>query len=231
MNQFQLHILGLTKTKIRGVDISRVSLIWGRSPCKFISCNASYSSSGGVIMIWNPDMFHCSSSFQGNRWILLHGQIIPSQWEFSVAVLYRGHIIGDRDIIYNKVMNARQGLSSPLLIMGDFNEDLNIDERRGQSRKILSMRRFRGWVESLNLIDIPLNGRKFTWRRGNSQSKLDRFLFTSDCLVKYPEMRASGKLTEISDHVAIFLALNAIQNWGPKPFKSLDVWLTNSSFK
>lgn len=50
----------------------------------------------------------------------------------------------------NEIANARQGISGPLLIMGDFNEVLNVEERRGQYRETLSMRKFKGWVEALN---------------------------------------------------------------------------------
>lgn len=53
-------------------------------------------------------------------------------------------LLYDRDNIYYEVMNARQGFSSPLLNMGDFNEVIHIEERRGQAKESLSMRRFRG---------------------------------------------------------------------------------------
>lgn len=82
--------------------------------------------------------------------------------------MYEGHNIEDKDQIYVKISNARQGLSFPLLIMGDFNEILSLEERKGQNTEIIGMRKFRNWINSLNLKNIPLNERIYTWKRGNS---------------------------------------------------------------
>lgn len=56
--------------------------------------------------------------------------------------------------------------------MGDFNEVLHISERKGQSREKRSMRKFKAWGNSLSLIDIPLGGRRYTWKRGCSKVNL-----------------------------------------------------------
>ena len=47
-------------------------------------------------------------------------------------------------------------------------DDLGSEERNNGSRDIRSMADFRSWVEDMNLVDLPIVGRKFTWRRGKS---------------------------------------------------------------
>ena len=65
-------------------------------------------------------------------------------------------------------------INKPILLMGDFNVVLHAGERTGTFRCDLSMREFSDWIADLGLIDIPLHGVKFTWRRNESKSKLDR---------------------------------------------------------
>lgn len=60
-------------------------------------------------------------------------------------------------------------ITHPLLIMDYFNEIINVEERRGQSREILSIRKFESWIDTLNLIDIPMNERKYTLRKEGIQ--------------------------------------------------------------
>jgi hypothetical protein len=37
-----------------------------------------------------------------------------------------------------------------------------------------------GLIEDIELMELPLQGRKFTWNNAVSAAKLDRFLFTID---------------------------------------------------
>lgn len=75
-----------------------------------------------------------------------------------------------------------------------------MEERKNQTRKHNRIKGFREWVDSMHLIDTALLGRRYTWNRGNSRSKIDRCLCDSEWLVtinawfQYPSFR---KLVEI----------------------------------
>ena len=62
-------------------------------------------------------------------------------------------------------MDVRDNLEVPFLRMWDFNEVLNVGERSGNLNFTRSMEDFRQWVEDMNLVDLPLIERKFTWKR------------------------------------------------------------------
>lgn len=51
-----------------------------------------------------------------------------------MAILYGGNSKEQRYIIYVEINNARATLYLPFLIMGDFNDELNYSERKGQPR-------------------------------------------------------------------------------------------------
>ncbi|XP_072060393.1 uncharacterized protein [Arachis hypogaea] len=58
--------------------------------------------------------------------------------------------------------------------MGDFNEVIQVKERKDQDRLTVSAEDFKSWVQDIPLVDLPLNGRKFIWFKGSSCSRIDR---------------------------------------------------------
>ncbi|PNY11564.1 hypothetical protein L195_g008173 [Trifolium pratense] len=70
-------------------------------------------------------------------------------------------------------------------IAGDFNSISSVEERRGLSQgtsPTSEMREFRSFVEDLELEDLPLLGRRFTWfhSNGRAMSRIDRFLVSPE---------------------------------------------------
>ena len=49
------------------------------------------------------------------------------------------------------------------MFLGDFNEVLKPEEIKGGVNLTSSCLDFRQWVEDMELIELPLIGRKFTW--------------------------------------------------------------------
>ncbi|GKV36148.1 hypothetical protein SLEP1_g44309 [Rubroshorea leprosula] len=84
----------------------------------------------------------------------------------------------------------------------------------------------------LELVDLPLNGRKFTWYKpnGDAMSRLDRFLLTEDWMAKWSNMKQWGLKCSIFYHCLVLLKSQHI-DWGPKPFKFFDEWLLHHECK
>lgn len=114
---------------------------------------------------------------------------------------------------------------------GDFNEIKNVEERKGCSRKDRGMRDFNNFMSKLEVSDLPMLGRQFTW--SNSQdgarwSRLDRFMFNPEWLVKF-KFKLSGLPRVISDHCPVLLLEDEI-DWGPRPFKFINAWILHPLF-
>lgn len=64
-------------------------------------------------------------------------------------------------------------------VIGDFNADRNVPERRGSSEnlRMKQMEDFDEFITVTNLLDLPLHGRRYTWSRigGTRLSRIDRF--------------------------------------------------------
>lgn len=57
LSKLGVNMVGLTKTKLREVDLNRVSLLRGRTYFKYFAVEASENGSGGSLLFWNPDFF------------------------------------------------------------------------------------------------------------------------------------------------------------------------------
>ncbi|XP_057532857.1 uncharacterized protein LOC130810741 [Amaranthus tricolor] len=93
------------------------------------------------------------------------------------------------------------------------------------------MRELSEWVTDLHLIDIPLHGVKFTWRRNESRSKFDRASCCQAWIKKFTNLNMCGLKRSFSDHHPLLLSLKSGNNGGPKPFRCYDAWFLNPKLK
>jgi len=119
-------------------------------------------------------------------------------------------------------------------MLGDFNSVRSEGERKGVNRvsgNKREMQGFNNFIDELEMVDIPCIGRKFTWYRpnGKAKSRLDRFLTTFEWLQHWPGCKQYVLDRQISDHCALLLKSNVV-DWGPKPFRFLDIWQDHKEF-
>ncbi|XP_050209730.1 uncharacterized protein LOC126660308 [Mercurialis annua] len=95
-------------------------------------------------------------------------------------------------------------------LVGDFNEILLPTERLNCSSYSTGMIQFGDFIQASNLIEVNLQGHLFTWNNNHSRSKIDRCFLSANAFILW-----------------LNLSLSTL---GPKPFKSINAWWSNSSF-
>ena len=227
----KIAFMGLVETKHKISFKSRIKRIWGNDDYDLCEEFASDTNSGGIVVVWDKHSFSASSKQGGNRWILIEGTLIKENFQCCIGVIYGHNDRVQRLGMFHEFQQGAARLNKPLLVMGDFNVVLHSGERTGLSLCAPSMQDFSNWINDLNLIDIPLHGLKFTWRRNNSKSRLDRALCDHEWLTRFPNMLLSGLCRSFSDHNALLLSMDEYTNWGPKPFRCQDAWFLHPQFK
>lgn len=81
----------------------------------------------------------------------------------------------------------------------------------------------------MDLIELSLSSKKFTWYRNNSASRIDRVFIDPIWLENFKDLKLWGLKRSISDHCPLLIYCET-KDWGPKPFKSLDAWFSNPHF-
>ena len=223
--------MGLVETKNKRSIRSRMKRVWGNDEYDICEVYASETNGGGVIATWDTKTFNVSNKHSGSRWILLEGRIETHNFECCVGVIYGHNDRVRRNALFEEIKKKIVDINKPILLMGDFNAVLHSRERIGSFRCDRSMREFSEWIEELGLIDIPLHALKFTWRRNESKSKLDRGLCCHDWLRMFRNLNMLGLERSFSNHNLLLLTLETGVNWGPKPFRCYDAWFLNPKFK
>lgn len=131
-----------------------------------------------------------------------------------------------------KTIKSRRDL--PWCIGGDFNEVLYLEERNWAVRTTTGMELFCEFVDSNDLINLPITGARYTWSNFQNQpslSKLDRFLISVewDDLFSPSSVHALPRLG--SDHMPIMPKGRETLTWhGHLPFKFQNMWLLHPGF-
>lgn len=90
---------------------------------------------------------------------------------------------------------------------------------------------FNDFLREMEIEDIPLVDRKFTWFRpnGRTRSRIDQILVTREWLITWEGSIQYVLQRNIYDHCPILLK-NSCVDWGPKPFRTFNCWLKDSRF-
>jgi hypothetical protein len=122
-------------------------------------------------------------------------------------------------------------------VVGNFNSIRIPEERRSEgsadsSRYSRDMMEFDLFLRELDLIDMPIVGRRFTWfhLNGISASKLDRVLLSSGWLKVWGNPIVWVLPRDLSYHIPLILRYSEA-DWDPKPFRFNNFWLELKSFK
>ncbi|RZB80823.1 External alternative NAD(P)H-ubiquinone oxidoreductase B4, mitochondrial [Glycine soja] len=129
---------------------------------------------------------------------------------------------------FNRMEECEKYLEGPLRFRG-------VGHHRFRPFRLLgdnSMQEFNEWIEDMELLEVPVVGKQYTWFRpnGESKSRLDRALISLEWRDTWAESVQFTLSRNFSDHCPILLKANNV-DWGPKPFRILNCWLTDKSFK
>lgn len=194
------------------------NLLWASSP--------SRGNSGGLLSIWSPDFFKVESHRIDQNWIALCGCIISKDFRCILINIYNPCSVELRKKIWCDIEEYRYSLDLPCLIMGDFNEILHLDDRGSQWASHAGMDDFKSFIQNNQFLDLPPSNGKYTWMRGNSKSCIDRLVINPEWLSQFPTLKTTLLKRSISDHFPL-LATSSDKNWGPKPFRFLNCWLSH----
>lgn len=222
----------LQETKLESVDMRIASILWGDKSCGWVY-SGSTGASGGLICLWDSEVF-VRSELWGEKGLLGVAGLWKGEF-VNIVNVYSSSDPAEKNELWAALESKMRGKENEKwCIVGDFNSIRCEEERRGSGSfsRMNEMRMFNTRINQLNLIDIPLERRKYTWYKdnGKSSSRLDRFLLSAQWVAKWPNLSQIGIKRRVSDHVAILLRDETV-DWGPKPFKFVNGWMKEEGFK
>ncbi|XP_028078134.1 uncharacterized protein LOC114280021 [Camellia sinensis] len=147
------------------------------------------------------------------------------------VVFYAYGILSGQRILWESLSKLRVAFSRSWCIGGDCNEIRFMSERKWCIRRDRGMKDFNGFIDTIELMDLPMLGRSFTWCNdveGERWSRLNRFLLDVGWLEKF-SFKQWGLNRSISDHCPVIIMTDE-RDWGPKPFRCINAWSLHPNF-
>ncbi|KAK2385146.1 hypothetical protein QL285_072415 [Trifolium repens] len=229
----KIDFLAIQETKLEDISESLCYGLWGSYDCEWVHL-PSEGRSGGILSIWSKPNNSLIFSFKGEGFVGVCLEWGPTKTIcFIVNVYSKCDIISKRNL-WSSIITAKRGLGDGRwCVVGDFNAVCSMEERVGvnandgnvASTEIIE---FRNFVEELELVDLPILGRRFTWYHasGNAMSRIDRILISDEWAHKWGNAALWGLSRDVSDHCPLILKYSH-EDWGPKPFRFNNFWLDN----
>ncbi|MCI12468.1 reverse transcriptase, partial [Trifolium medium] len=165
--------------------------LWGNDNVAWCS-NPALGRSGGLLILWDSDRGKLLYSFQGQGFLGVCLQWGEKNLRCIVLNVYAPCNLEAKKQLWVELLVAKRIYLADLwCILGDFNSVREASERKGvaltQNRELTKImkedqRLFNLLIENLELEDLQLFGRKFTWIQPNGAcaSRLDRIMVSSN---------------------------------------------------
>nr|GEY01566.1 RNA-directed DNA polymerase, eukaryota [Tanacetum cinerariifolium] len=159
-------------------------------------------NSGGILCVWEATLFKKDYATISDNLVAIYGTWLPS--------------------------NSKNG---EVVVLGDFNEVWNIDERHGSCFNPTSARVFDQFISASGLVNVKMEGYTFTWSHpsGSKMNKLDRFLVSKGIFSIFPSITAVCLDRHLSDHHPIILYEVQV-DFGPIPVQFYHSWISLEGF-
>lgn len=186
------------------------------------------NSAGGLLIAWKHG-FHSL-----NSWATRNSVSVLLQQSSSGAILLVTNVYGPTtDTLKPAFINELRYLSSlatnPWILGGDFNLVRWLIDRSGNQRNFTLMSLFNDLIREMEVIDIPLQNRKFTWcsnRPDPSHSRIDRILIAPELSLQFPLITMQAMEVLVSDHAPLLLSCRKPTT--PKRLYKMELfWLSN----
>jgi exonuclease III len=214
--------------------------LWGGENVAW-TCNLSVGRSGGLLLLWNKDKGNILDTFQGQGFMGIYLEWGERKTTCVVVNVYAPcNLVAKRQLWVELLVLKRTYVADTWCILGDFNLVRCRDERKGtldKGNRDLSkvvredQRLFNLLIDNLEVEDLSLMGRKFTWIQPNgaSASRLDRMLVSSNWRDVWGDISLWALPRDVSDHCPIilrYLFSDGVQN---RSASTLFGWKTMNS--
>ncbi|XP_022003338.1 uncharacterized protein LOC110900780 [Helianthus annuus] len=167
--------------------------------------------SGGLVSIWDPELFKVDSVFKYQRFVVVSGVLAGDEERLNVINLYAPNDCSERAAFWIRIGDLREQLVGKCVIVGDCNSVRHEEE---------------SFIDRSGLLEYGMTEGKYTYISGNEElkmSKLDRFLVCHIFMSRWPGAKLEVLKIGPSDHCPVVLICDNL-DFGPIPFKFFNSW-------
>ncbi|XP_071714890.1 uncharacterized protein [Rutidosis leptorrhynchoides] len=218
-------IAAFQETKCKTLEDRWVRSLWGNENFRYIQ-KEDLGNSGGMLLVWDTSRFSVNKAVGNKYFTAIRGNWVGSGGESIIVNIYGPHNDIGKKEMWGFLDGLMMGVDSAWVLCGDFNEVRCQSERLNCVFSQSRASRFNDFIDRNSLIEIPINGKRFTRVSGDGIkiSKLDHFLVNDNFIKLWDDLSVIALDRMESDHCPLILRSKVI-DFGQKPFKVFDEWL------
>lgn len=153
----KISFLGLQETQLTNTDAIDVHGCWDSDDFGFSSIKSS-GRSGGLLSIWDVNIFEVKEIIKSNHFLITIGD-----WEWIPGDTIVVNVYGPHDLVENKklweeLLQSKKERQGTWVLFGDFNTFKRLDERINSQFFHSSAFYFNRFISEAGLQDIRMGG-------------------------------------------------------------------------
>ncbi|XP_022723781.1 uncharacterized protein LOC111280610 [Durio zibethinus] len=228
------NIMVITETRARGEDVRHII---DRLPFDSWKDTATIGYKGGIWLLWKSDLLDVDDICATEQEIHATIKVKSNNFSWLISAIYASPRYNERLFLWENLKTVASHHDLPWLVLGDFNEVLNGEDKKG-GRPVSLVRSgaFKDCLIFCHLADLGFSGPRFTWSNKRNvldliQERIDFVFANSAWCLAFPEARVSHLPKTRSDHYPILLSLkNKVPRVGLKPFRLQKMWFDYPEF-
>lgn len=219
-------VVCLQETKVASFSVRMISELMGLDfDYSFLP---SVGVSGGVLIGWRRDCWRGAHTEIAAFSVTVH--LFPVDGtvgaDFWLTAVYGPTDHALKEDFLRELENLAATCSGSWVICGDFNLIYQVQDKNNNRLNRRLMRRFRRTIDDLQLAELHLHGRLFTWsneRIRPTLERIDRVFATVSWLERHPFHHLHSRSTDCSDHAPLLLVL-CTEPWARPRFRFQSFW-------
>ena len=205
VDELNCNIICFQETKREFIDHSYIHNFCPRRFNKFAYV-PSIGNSGGLLIIWNGSLFDGVMLHQEKFQLTVQLRCKISNQTWFLTNVSGPTIQEDRANFITWLNNLDSSSMDLWMILGDFNLIRSPNDRNRDGGDVNNMLLFNRIIQQLDLEEIPIKGRSYTWSNMQDSPLLEKldWIFTNvDWTTKFPNTMALPLARLTSDHIPI----------------------------
>ncbi|XP_071728652.1 uncharacterized protein [Rutidosis leptorrhynchoides] len=155
------NVITLQETKAEKISENWVEKFWGCSDYKY-AFKKSKGNSGGIITIWDPNIFNANRVIERDSFIAIKGFEKDVGTEIILVNVYGPQTDSEKRKMWSNLNDILKYDGAMWAIFGDFNEVRFSFERKNTDFCERRAKLFNDFIKDNSLLDLPLGGRTYT---------------------------------------------------------------------